>query len=71
MNKAPAHSSLPHRVGDHIRLEGGYQHRARTDGFVVQRFWHAEKERVIRRHNVPTPGESLLDIRCASGTISL
>jgi 2-polyprenyl-3-methyl-5-hydroxy-6-metoxy-1,4-benzoquinol methylase len=70
MNDVPTHTSLPHRVGDQIKIEGGYQHRARTDGFVVQRFWHAEKERVIRRHNMPAPGEAVLDIGCGSGVLS-
>jgi 2-polyprenyl-3-methyl-5-hydroxy-6-metoxy-1,4-benzoquinol methylase len=70
MINVPGPSPLPHRAGDHVKIEGGYQHRARTDGFVVQRFWHAEKERVIRRHNMPTPGESVLDIGCGSGVLS-
>lgn len=63
-------SSLPHRVGDTVKIDGGYQHRARTDGFTVQRFWHAEKERVIRRHSMPAAGESVLDVGCGSGVLS-
>lgn len=58
------------RDGDAIKIAGDYQHRARTEGFVVQRFWHAEKERVIRRHSMPAPGELVIDIGCGSGVIA-
>lgn len=58
------------RTGDAIAIEGDYQHRARHQGFVVQRFWHAEKERMIRSYAPPAAGERVLDVGCGSGVIS-
>lgn len=58
------------RTGDAIEIPGDYQHRARTRGFVVQRFWHAEKERMIRKFSPPAPGEVVLDVGCGSGVIA-
>jgi 2-polyprenyl-3-methyl-5-hydroxy-6-metoxy-1,4-benzoquinol methylase len=55
------------RTGDTIRIDGDYQYRARTDGFVVQRFWHALKERTIARHALPTAEMRVLDVGCGSG----
>lgn len=63
-------SDTPRRTGDSIAIEGGYQHRARREGFIVQRFWHAEKERVIRKYAAPLPGERVIDVGCGSGWIS-
>jgi 2-polyprenyl-3-methyl-5-hydroxy-6-metoxy-1,4-benzoquinol methylase len=36
----------------------------------VQRFWHAEKERVIRKFCAPRPGELVLDVGCGSGVLA-
>jgi len=58
------------RHGDTVRIAGDYQYRARTAGFIVQRFWHAEKERMIRRHSMPQAGEAVLDVGCGAGVIS-
>jgi 2-polyprenyl-3-methyl-5-hydroxy-6-metoxy-1,4-benzoquinol methylase len=58
------------RRGDSIAIEGSYQDRARREGFVVQRFWHAEKERIIRDHAAPAPGERVLDVGCGSGVVA-
>jgi 2-polyprenyl-3-methyl-5-hydroxy-6-metoxy-1,4-benzoquinol methylase len=66
-----AAAALPQqRLGDAIAIDGGYQHRALTEGFVVQRFWHAEKSRMIRKFSRPKAGEKVLDIGCGSGVIS-
>ena len=62
--------ALPDRIGDEVQIDGGYQHRARTQGFVVQRFWHAEKERMINRYSAPSPGDNVLDVGCGSGVIA-
>jgi 2-polyprenyl-3-methyl-5-hydroxy-6-metoxy-1,4-benzoquinol methylase len=58
------------RRGDTFEISGSYQHRARTDGLAVQRFWHAEKERIIRAHGAPRPGNKVLDVGCGSGVIT-
>ena len=38
--------------------------------FVVQRFWHWEKELSIDRFCPPAPGERVLDVGCGSGVVS-
>jgi 2-polyprenyl-6-hydroxyphenyl methylase/3-demethylubiquinone-9 3-methyltransferase len=58
------------RGGDSIEIDGAYQHRARHAGFVVQRFWHAEKERMLGQYCPAFPGERVLDVGCGSGVIS-
>jgi 2-polyprenyl-3-methyl-5-hydroxy-6-metoxy-1,4-benzoquinol methylase len=60
----------PRRMGDAIEIDGGYQHHALTKGFVVQRFWHSEKLRVVEKFSRPAKGESVLDIGCGSGVVS-
>lgn len=58
------------RVGDDIQIPGGYQHWARTEASLVQRTWHAEKERMIRQWSPPTAGDHALDIGCGSGVLA-
>ncbi len=58
------------RRGDAISIDGAYQHRARTRGFVVQRSWHYQKERVIRKFCPPGPGDRVIDVGCGSGVIA-
>lgn len=61
---------LVDRQGDAIAIAGDYQHRARTRGFVVQRYWHWEKERVIRKFGAPIPGSRVMDVGCGSGVVA-
>lgn len=70
MTEAVFTAASPRRMGDAIQIDGGYQHRALTQGFVVQRFWHAEKTRMIRKFSRPEADERVLDIGCGSGVIS-
>src|SRR5215207_1538265 len=70
MSQALAIAAEPRRMGDAIEIDGGYQHHALTKGFVVQRFWHAEKLRVVEKFSCPAKGERVLDIGCGSGVVS-
>jgi SAM-dependent methyltransferase len=58
------------RTGDTIEIDGGYQHRALTRGFVVQRFWHRLKTVTIERVAPPTPEMAVLDLGCGSGVVA-
>ncbi|MFI5179810.1 MAG: class I SAM-dependent methyltransferase [Thermoanaerobaculia bacterium] len=58
------------RTGDTIDIEGAYQHRALTEGFVVQRFWHRLKTVTIERVAPPEPQMRVLDLGCGSGVVS-
>ncbi|MGQ0538667.1 MAG: class I SAM-dependent methyltransferase [Gemmatimonadaceae bacterium] len=58
------------RKGDAIAIPGDYQHRARQSGFVVQRYWHWEKERIVRKFCPPEPGSAAIDVGCGSGVIA-
>jgi SAM-dependent methyltransferase len=58
------------RTGDTIDIDGGYQHRALTEGFVVQRFWHSLKTVTIERVAPPEPGTTVLDLGCGSGVVA-
>jgi len=58
------------RTGDTIDIEGAYQHRALTEGFVVQRFWHRLKTVTIARVAPPAPDMALLDLGCGSGVVA-
>lgn len=58
------------RTGDPMPIRGDYQYHARTRGFVMQRYWHWEKERVIRKFSAPRAGDRVIDIGCGSGVIA-
>ncbi|MEO8053633.1 MAG: class I SAM-dependent methyltransferase [Acidobacteriota bacterium] len=58
------------RTGDTIDIDGGYQHRALTEGFVVQRFWHRLKTITIERVAPPEPEMAVLDLGCGSGVVA-
>lgn len=63
-------TEAPNRHGDQVAIGGDYQHRARTEGFVVQRYWHWEKERMIRKFSAPRAGDRVLDVGCGSGVVA-
>jgi len=58
------------RRGDTRPIAGDYQAQALGAGFVVQRFWHTLKFRLIERVCPPRPGTRVLDVGCGSGVIA-
>jgi len=58
------------RHGDTVEISGAYQYSARYSRSRVQRFWHEEKERIIRKFCPPLPGDHVLDMGCGSGVIA-
>ncbi|MCX7050013.1 MAG: class I SAM-dependent methyltransferase [Candidatus Sumerlaeota bacterium] len=63
--------SDPHRrLGDEISISGDYQYKALTKGFVVQRYWHLAKQRLIENAFPTSPGDKALDCGCGSGVIA-
>jgi len=57
-------------MGDTVVVGGDYQHRALTEGPVVQRFWHYAKQQSVGRCLPPSNGAVVLDVGCGSGTLS-
>lgn len=53
-----------------IKISGNYQYRALTEGFVVQRFWHANKFNLLNSIANFSPQDVVLDAGCGSGNIS-
>lgn len=58
------------RTGDSVKIEGGYQHHAIKQGFIVQQIWHELKIDLIERMMLPDLSDEILDVGCGSGFIS-
>jgi len=58
------------RTGDDIAIPGDYQYRALTRGFVVQRYWHASKLKLVDALLPVTADDRVLDCGCGSGVVS-
>jgi 2-polyprenyl-3-methyl-5-hydroxy-6-metoxy-1,4-benzoquinol methylase len=51
-------------------IPGDYQYRAITDGFVIQRYWHLAKLRLVDSVIAPTTADVILDVGCGSGVVA-
>lgn len=58
------------RTGDTIAIDGGYQYRALTEGYRVQRFWHYSKTLAIQEFLPPQSTDRIIDVGCGSGVIT-
>lgn len=63
-------SAAPVRTGDDIEIPGGYQFGALHRGFVVQRFWHANKLELMELLGLPDTTMTVLDLGCGSGVVA-
>jgi 2-polyprenyl-3-methyl-5-hydroxy-6-metoxy-1,4-benzoquinol methylase len=63
-------TTVRRRTGDRVVIDGDYQHRAVTQGPVVQRFWHYTKQLSIREFLPPVSGDQVIDVGCGSGTVT-
>ncbi len=59
-----------YRSGDAVRISGGYQYEALTQGNAVQRFWHYNKQVTINKYLPANRSDLILDVGCGSGVIS-
>lgn len=55
---------------DTIKIGGDYQHKALTQGFRAQRFWHHTKMLAIGRHLPAASGDIIFDVGCGSGVVA-
>ena len=62
--------SARRRKGDTVVVPGDYQHRALTEGPIVQRFWHHAKQQSVGRFLPPAEGAVVVDVGCGSGVLS-
>jgi 2-polyprenyl-3-methyl-5-hydroxy-6-metoxy-1,4-benzoquinol methylase len=58
----------PHDNGSLIA--GDYQHRALTEGPAIQRYWHREKQNILKSICMPSKDDIVLDCGCGSGVIT-
>lgn len=58
------------RLGDTIRIDGGYQHRAMYSKNAIQRFWHHTKFLIINELLPPKQPDFVIDVGCGSGVIT-
>lgn len=58
------------RTGDDIHIPGDYQYRALTQGFVVQRYWHASKLKLVDALMPMSGADVVLDCGCGSGVVA-
>lgn len=63
-------ASHARRLGDAIAIDGGYQHRALTEGPAIQRFWHRAKLDLLDWLFTPAAGERVLDVGAGSGVFA-
>lgn len=52
------------------KISGDYQYRAWKNGFLPQRFWHANKFALLTLIGKFSPNDSVLDAGCGSGNTS-
>jgi 2-polyprenyl-3-methyl-5-hydroxy-6-metoxy-1,4-benzoquinol methylase len=70
IDRMPGHEQPPRRTGDAIAIDGGYQHRALTEGPAVQRFWHRSKLLLLDWMLHVGPGDRVLDVGFGSGVFA-
>jgi len=58
------------RSGDTVKIGGGYQYKALTEGNSIQRMWHLSKQLAIEKLMPPEKGDSIVDVGCGSGVIT-
>ena len=70
MIDTPDSKTRKHPNSNGLMIAGDYQYRALTEGHIIQRYWHREKQSIITGICTLSKKDIVLDCGCGSGVIT-